>query len=90
MIQLPHYLHHDGHVLAHGAQFAKNCILLTRKERKSDLVLNHVNSPRPEHSGTVAIGRKEKRYCLTLSDFGSYIGFSETSAANRSPAISIS
>ena len=30
------------------------------------------------------------RYILTLSDFGSYIGFSDASAAKRSPAISIS
>ncbi|MUT23865.1 hypothetical protein GNX14_22110 [Mesorhizobium japonicum] len=30
------------------------------------------------------------RYIFTLSAFGSYIGFSEASAANRSPAISIS
>ena len=35
-------------------------------------------------------GEKEKRYILTRSAFGSYIGLSEASAANRSPAISIS
>ncbi|TIT51770.1 MAG: hypothetical protein E5W75_06930 [Mesorhizobium sp.] len=37
-------------------------------------------------------GEKEEgpRYILTRSDLGSYIGFSDASAANRSPAISIS
>ena len=40
--------------------------------------------------GTLPTRGRAGRYILTRSAFGSYIGFSDASAAKRSPAISIS